>query len=107
MLAPATSSPVFQTRFHLFVGLLVALFYALALEPVLPGKPLIKGLIYAAFVWVLKAFVVLPATGEGIAGSNHLGLANMIVFALIHTVFLVLLALFYARLRTTPQKAAA
>jgi hypothetical protein len=103
-LAPATTGPAFQTGFHIFVGVLMAVFYALVLEPVLPGKPLVKGLLYAALVWLLNAFVVLPATGEGVAGSSHLGLAGMVGFAVIHIVFFVLLALFYARLRGGARK---
>lgn len=82
-----------------FVGLLMALFYAYVLEPILPGKPLVKGLTYAAIVWLLNAFLVLPLIGEGIAGSRYLGLAGMTGFAFIHTVFFVLLALLYARFR--------
>jgi hypothetical protein len=73
------------------------------LEPVVPGKPLVKGLIYAAIVWLLNACVVLPAIGEGIAGSRYLGLAGMTGFAAIHTVFFVLLALLYARFRARPH----
>lgn len=99
VLAPATSGQGFQIGFHLVVGLLMAIFYAFALEPILPGRPLVKGLIYALMVWLLNAFAVLPLTGEGIAGSNHLGAAGMVGFALAHTVFFVVLVVLYARLR--------
>jgi hypothetical protein len=101
VLAPATTGDLFRNLFHVFVGLLMALFYAYMLEPVLPGKPLVKGLIYAAIVWLLNAFLVLPEIGEGIAGSRYLGLAGMAGFAAIHTVFFVLLAVLYARFRAT------
>jgi hypothetical protein len=103
VLAPATTGDLFRNLFHVFVGLLMALFYAYVLEPALPGKPLVKGLIYAALVWLLNAFLVLPAIGEGIAGSRFLGVPGMIGFAAIHTVFFVLLALLYARFRATPH----
>ena len=99
VLAPATSGDLFRNVFHVVVGLLMALFYAYILEPILPGKPLVKGLLYALIVWLLNAFVVLPAIGEGIAGSRYLGLPGMIGFAVIHTVFFVLLAVLYARFR--------
>jgi hypothetical protein len=89
-----------------FVGLLMALFYAFVLEPVLPGRPLTKGLIYAGLVWLLNALVVLPLIGEGIAGLQALGAAGMIGFALIHTIFFVLLALLYARFRAGPRQRA-
>ena len=103
VLAPATSGAFFQTAFHVVVGLLMAIFYAYVLEPVLPGRPWIKGLIYSALVWLLNAFAVLPLIGEGIAGSRQLGIAGMVGFAAIHTVFFVLLAVLYARLRAGPQ----
>jgi hypothetical protein len=103
VLAPATTGDSFRNLFHIVVGLLMALFYAYVLEPILPGKSLVKGLVYAAIVWLLNAFVVLPAIGEGIAGSRYLGLAGMTGFAVIHTVFFVLLALLYARFRPPPH----
>jgi hypothetical protein len=97
MLGPATSGRAFQTEFHIIVGLLMAVFYAFVLEPRLAGSPWVKGLVYAAIVWLLNTFVVLPLTGEGIAGSLHLGFINMMGFAAIHTVFFVLLSILYAR----------
>ena len=103
MLAPATSGAFFQTAFHVVVGLLMAIFYAYVLEPLLPGRPWVKGLIYSGLVWLLNAFAVLPLIGEGIAGSRQLGIAGMVGFAVIHTVFFVLLAVLYARLRAGPQ----
>ncbi len=45
--------------------------------------------------------------GSIIAGSDHLGLADMIGFAAIHTVFFVLLALLYAGLLRGALEAAA
>jgi hypothetical protein len=41
-------------------------------------------------------------TCEGIAGAHHLGASGMIGFAVAHTVFFVLLAVLYARLRPNP-----
>lgn len=97
---PSSYAPAFQAGFHLAVGLAMALFYAFALEPVLPGgKAWVKGLIYAAFVWVLNAAIILPALGEGFAGGAHLTMAGMIWFAAAHTLFFLLLAIVYARLR--------
>ncbi len=94
---PAPDSHAFKSGFHIFVGLLMALFYAYGLEPLLPGTALMKGLLYALGVWLANAFIVLPWIGEGIAGSANLGAGGMIYFAFAHTVFFVLLALFYAR----------
>ena len=99
MAVPLPGTAAFQTIFHLTVGLLMALCYAHLLEARLPGSPVIKGTIYALAVWLLNALVVLPFTGEGIAGSAHLSLAGIVWFAAAHTLFFVLLAVWYARLR--------
>jgi len=95
-----TGSAVFQTGFHLFVGMLMALAYAYAIEPVLRGPAWVKGLLYALALWLLNALFVLPMTGEGFAGSAHLGLAGMIWFAVAHTLFFVWLSVMYGWLRS-------
>ncbi|HET9536281.1 MAG TPA: hypothetical protein VFP43_13205 [Mesorhizobium sp.] len=100
LLGPDTHA--FKTGFHIVVGLLMALFYAYVLEPVLPGPALVKGLIYALLVWLANAFIVLPWIGEGIAGSAFLSAGGMLYFAAAHTVFFVLLALLYERF-TAPR----
>jgi hypothetical protein len=94
---PAGSA--FQAVFHLVVGLAMALFYALVLEPMLRGPSWLRGLIYAVAVWLANAAVVLPATGEGFAGSRDLTLAGMVWFAAAHTLFFVVLAVLYKSLR--------
>jgi len=97
--APAPGSPAFQIGFHVAVGLAMALFYAFVLEPLLTGRPWLKGATYALAVWFLNAVVVLPATGEGFAGSAHLTLAGMVWFAGAHILFFVPLAILFAALR--------
>lgn len=97
--APAPDSPLFQTGFHLCVGLMMALFYACVLEPVLPGGDVRKGAIYTIATWLLNAIVVLPATGEGFAGSAHLTLAGIVWFAAAHSIFFMILAMLYGALR--------
>jgi hypothetical protein len=92
------NAPVFQTGFHFFVGMLMALFYAFALEPVLSGGPFVKGAIYAAVLWLFNACLVLPATGEGFAGSVHLSVAGIAWFAAAHTLFFLTLAYMFASL---------
>lgn len=94
---PAADTHAFKTGFHIVVGLLMAVFYAFLLEPILPGSALAKGLVFALLVWLANAFIVLPWIGEGLAGSRYLSAAGMIYFAFAHTVFFVLLALLYAR----------
>lgn len=95
---PPVNTPLFQVGFHLAVGMAMAVFYAFAVEPLLRGHAVVKGLIYAATVWLLNAAVVLPVTGEGFAGSSHLSLAGMTWFAAAHTVFFVVLAVLYGAL---------
>jgi hypothetical protein len=50
-------------------------------------------------VWLANALIVLPAIGEGLAGSRRLTLAGMAWFAAAHTLFFVAQAILYARLQ--------
>jgi hypothetical protein len=93
----------FQTGFHIAVGLAMALFYALALEPVLRGPSWLRGLLYAVAVWLANALIVLSAIGEGLAGSRRLTVAGMAWFAAAHTLFFVTQAILYARLRQSQR----
>jgi len=95
---PPVSSKSFQTGFHLFVGLLMVLFYAFVLEPYLPRSTAAKGWFYAIAVWLLNACVVLPASAEGFAGSAHLAAAGMLWYAASHTLFFLTLAYGFALL---------
>ena len=97
---PIPAGSAFQAGFHIVVGLAMALFYVV-LEPVLRGPSWLRGLIYAVAVWLANAAVVLPATGEGFAGSRHLTLAGMVWFAAAHTLFFVVLAVLYDFARWT------
>jgi hypothetical protein len=92
-------SGAFQAAFHISIGLAMALFYAFALEPLLPGPSWLRGLLYAVAVWLANALIVLPAIGEGLAGSRRLTLAGMAWFAAAHTLFFVAQAILYARLQ--------
>jgi hypothetical protein len=94
---PASDSTIFKAGFHIAVGLSMGVFYALVVERLLRGTAWRKGLIYALVVWLMNAFVVLPAIGEGIAGGRHITLAGMVYFAAAHTIFFVILAILYTR----------
>jgi hypothetical protein len=102
---PPINSKSFQTGFHLFVGLLMALVYGFALEPYLPRSTAVKGWLYAIGVWLINACVVLPATGEGFAGSAHLTVAGMLWYAASHTLFFLTLAYGFALLMREPEPA--
>jgi hypothetical protein len=49
--------PVSQAVFHNVAGLVMAIFYALGLEPKLPGRPFFKGVAYGTAIWFLNAFL--------------------------------------------------
>src|SRR5258705_5273438 len=100
---PPINSKSFQTGFHLLVGLLMALFYAIALEPYLPRSTAAKGWLYAIAVWLINACVVLPATGEGFAGSAHLTTAGMLWYAASHALVFLTLAYGFALLMRGPK----
>ena len=70
-------------------------FYAYILDQRLYGRPLVKGLLYGTAAWLFNAFVVLPLTGEGIAGSPHLPGIGMISFAIAHMAFFEVLSVLY------------
>jgi hypothetical protein len=88
----------FQNGFHVITGLFMAIFYAYILDQRLYGRPLVKGLLYGTAVWLFNAFVVLPLTGQGIAGSAHLNAGGMISFAIAHMVFFEVLSVLYGYL---------
>ncbi len=70
--------------------------------PLLPGPAWLRGLAYAAAVWVANAAVVLPLIGEGFAGRNDLSLAGMAWFAAAHTVFFVMQAVSFRSFHPVP-----
>lgn len=95
---PSPAKHLFQTSFHVVVGLAMAVLYAFAIEPLLRGDAWKKGCVYALFVWLANAFVVLPWVREGIGGSRSLEVSGMIYFAAAHTIFFVLMAVLYSML---------
>jgi hypothetical protein len=62
----------------------------------MPWGTTIKGLAYTIGAWLINALVVLPATGEGLAGSANLSLAGVLWYAAAHTLFFMLLAYGFA-----------
>ena len=96
---PIPTGAAFQAGFHVVVGLVMALLYAAVLEPVLAGPAWLRSLLYAAAVWLANALVLLPVLGEGFAGSRYLTLPGILWFVACHTLFFVVMATLYARLR--------
>lgn len=91
---------VWRPLFHIVVGLAMAVFYALFLEPRLSKvfTPLVSGLFYALGVWLINAWMVLPLLGMGIAGESIVPTSGMMYFAFAHTAFFVILTILYAKL---------
>jgi hypothetical protein len=83
----------FQSAFHIFTGLLMAVVYVLLLEPRRGASPLLRGMLYGIAVWLFNSFLVLPAIGEGIAGKNHLNALGIYGFAAAHLSYFVVLSL--------------
>ena len=54
--------PVSQAVFHIVPAPVMAIFYALVIEPKLPGRPFLKGIAHRTAIWFLNAFLVLPLT---------------------------------------------
>ena len=96
---PRPDSAIFRTGFKVCVGLGMAILYALVLETRLGGNTFAKGATYAAFAWILNAFLVLPLLGEGIAGCKVLTIFGMLWFAVAHTAFFIAVAVIYGRLK--------
>jgi hypothetical protein len=95
---PMPNDSLFQTGFHLLVGIMMAVFYAFVLEPLLPSGTAFKGWLYALVVWIANAAIILPLTGEGFAGSATLTVAGMVWFAGCHALFFLVLAYGFAAL---------
>jgi hypothetical protein len=87
------SAQWFQTVFHFATGLFMAELYVIVLEPTLPQGIWEKGVIYGTVVWLFNSFVVLPLIGEGVAGSDHLGLPGIFCFAIAHMAFFISLSI--------------
>jgi hypothetical protein len=98
----AAASSGIKTIFHLGVGLLMGVVYALACEPWALRRPWTCGFICGLLVWLVNALWVLPAAGEGIAGAVHLTWLGTVWFAAAHWLFFLALAVLYARLRRSP-----
>lgn len=102
---PVFATPSFKIGFHAVIGLLMALFYTRVMEPLLlPQRlaPWVKGSVYALLLWMANAAIVLPALGQGFAGSRALSIGGLLYFAFAHTVFFLILAWVTAVLRPPP-----
>jgi hypothetical protein len=47
--------------------------YAFLLYRLLPGKPVVKGMIWGAILWLMAQLIVMPMMGGGVFSSNRGG----------------------------------
>ncbi|WP_028203975.1 hypothetical protein [Paraburkholderia nodosa] len=88
------TSWTFQQFFHIAVGIAMLITYATTLGS-LSVPAIAKGLFAAALVWLANAALILPAIGQGFAGSNILSPWGMAIFAVAHTLFFLIGAVLY------------
>lgn len=89
--APATFGPVAQELFHTSVGLVTGIAYVLVRARV-PGRPLVRGLLFVQPMWLVQALVILPWLGAGTFGM-HRGAATVLASFLLNALFGVVLGL--------------
>jgi len=81
---------VFWIFFHYLTGFTMVVLYMYVLEPVLPGKILLKGSLFSLFPWLINGMIVLPLLGQGIFGYHKLPLSGMIYFFIANGMFALL-----------------
>jgi len=96
---PVADTNAFMLGFKIVTGLVMALLYAVVIEPKWPTSPWRGGLVAAGLFWMANACVVLPLLGQGFAGSRVLSLLGLLCFGAAHTAFFLVLAWFYAVFR--------
>jgi hypothetical protein len=47
---------------HFMIGVVLALIYAYVFYSILPGPPIVKGLIFSLFPWLMAQLLVMPMT---------------------------------------------
>ena len=99
--APGALGPVAQEVFHTGVGVASGVAYVLA-RSLLPGRPLLRGVVFVQPMWLVQALVVLPWLDAGAFGI-HRGTATVAASFLLNALFgLVLGAADETALRTRP-----
>lgn len=102
---PPPTAVSFKVGFHIVIGLLMAVFYAIVERYSRLGC-IRKGFIYAAAIYAINASVLFPMLGDGFAGYRIITTPGLIYFAFAHTIFFVLNAWLYEKLRPRAATAA-
>jgi hypothetical protein len=92
---PLPGSLPFWIAFHFGMGIGMAVFYALALEPYLPGPGWVKGAIFSLLPWLLNSAVVMPLLGKGFAAHDALTVGGMVYFFFANGLYGVLVGVLY------------
>ena len=64
--AYASVGPVVGWAIHLVIGVTLSLLYAATLVKLLPGPPIIRGLLYGVLIFILAQLVFMPLVGAGV-----------------------------------------
>ena len=103
LLLPLPGTLGFWLLFHTFMGLVMAVFYAYAIEPILAGPGWRKGAIYSLLPWLINSVLVMPLLGKGFAASHSLTPVGMTYFFFANGTYAVLLGLLYEKFMRLSQ----
>jgi len=73
---------------HLIMGIIVfPMIYVLMIYHLVPGPPLVRGLVYGVLLWAAAVVVVMPIAGAGVLMSNVGGMMAVIAALIGHLVY--------------------
>jgi uncharacterized membrane protein YagU involved in acid resistance len=73
---------------HFMIGTVLALTYAIVLVSKLPGKPVVKGILFGLIPWLMAQLLVNPMMGAGVFAVNTPAPMLMVAGSLMgHVVF--------------------
>ena len=96
---PGSAAWIWGLVIHFFVGSIVfPLIYSYALYPVMQGPNLIRGVMWATFLWFLMQIIELPILGRGVFAADSPHQPELIVTTLIaHWVYGAILGILAGR----------
>jgi uncharacterized membrane protein YagU involved in acid resistance len=80
---------------HFFLGTIVWGLVFAWLEAALPGVPIVKGLLFGFFAWVLMMVLFMPLAGQGFFGFKN-GPPAAVASLILHLIYGAVLGLVYA-----------
>lgn len=94
---PPPDSLPFWVLFHFSMGIGIAVFYVLVVEPFLIGPEWVKGFQFSLLPWSFNSAFVMPMLGKGFAASDILTLGGMLYFFFANGLYGVVLGVVYGR----------